>query len=208
MHHQLTTRLAALAFAVLTASINAAETRKPNVLVIVADDLGYGELSVQGFARDIPTPNIDSIAQNGIRFTNGYVTGPYCSPTRAALLTGRHQARLGHEFNPGPARDPAEKVGLDVSQKTIGDHLKAAGYATAWIGKSHLGNSPEFHPLKRGFDTFFGFLGGAHRFLPEEGNSRDPIQRDGTPVEKRGYLTDEIARKRWTLSTSNRASRG
>jgi arylsulfatase A-like enzyme len=174
---------------------SAAEAKKPNVLVIVADDLGWGELTVQGFTKDIPTPHIDSLAKNGTRFTSGYVTGPYCSPTRAALLTGRYQTRFGHEFNPGPAQNPvtgvAGKVGLDLSQKTIGDRMKAAGYATAWIGKSHLGYDPEFHPNKRGFDYYYGFLGGAHGYFNAEGG-RDPIQRNGTPVGKVEYLTDAL----------------
>src|SRR6478672_4770186 len=94
----------------------AAEPRKPNILVIVADDLGYGELGVQGFTKDIPTPHIDAIAAAGTRFTNGYVSGPYCSPTRAALLTGRYQQRFGHEFNPGPAEAAVPDFGLSLNE--------------------------------------------------------------------------------------------
>jgi arylsulfatase A-like enzyme len=184
-----------LAFAAFTAWTHAADAKKPNILVIVADDLGYGELTVQGFTKQIPTPNIDSIAANGTRFTSGYVSGPYCSPTRAALLTGRYQQRFGHEFNPGPAPVADIKVGLDVTQKTFGDRFKSAGYTTAWIGKSHLGYAPEFHPLKRGFDHYFGFLGGAHDYLDSEGNGRDSIQRNGKPVGKVEYLTDAIGRE-------------
>src|SRR5688500_9400856 len=93
-------------------AIPAHAERKPNILLIVADDLGYGELTSQGYTKDIPTPNIDSIEKNGIRFTNGYVSGPYCSPTRAGLLTGRYQQRFGHEFNPGKAVSAGEKIGL------------------------------------------------------------------------------------------------
>jgi arylsulfatase A-like enzyme len=185
------TALTLAVLAVLSVSGRAADDAKPNILIIVADDLGYGELTVQGFRKDIPTPHIDSIAQHGTRFTSGYVSGPYCSPTRAALLTGRYQQRFGHEFNPGPAQTAEAKVGLDLTQKTIGDRFKPAGYATAWIGKSHLGYDPEFHPLKRGFDHYFGFLGGAHSYLDSDGKGRDPIQRDGTPV-KVDYLTEAI----------------
>lgn len=173
----------------------AAETKKPNILVIVADDLGYGELTAQGFTREIPTPNIDSIARNGVRFTSGYVSGPYCSPTRAGLLTGRYQQRFGHEFNPGSAQTAGVHVGLDLSQKTIGDRLKTAGYATAWIGKSHLGYEPDFHPLKRGFDYYFGFLGGMHDYLDVDHRGRDPIQRNGTPLQSIDYLTEELGRE-------------
>src|ERR1043165_9127298 len=87
-----------------------AADRKPNILIILADDLGYGELSCQGNPQ-VPTPNIDSLAKTGVRFTSGYVSGPYCSPTRAALMTGRYQQRFGHEFNPGPAEAASEKFG-------------------------------------------------------------------------------------------------
>src|SRR5436190_8347250 len=87
--------------------------RKPNILVIVADDLGYGELTCQGNPQ-IPTPNIDQIAKNGVRFTSGYVSGPYCSPTRAGLLTGRYQQRFGHEFNPGPAQGASPDFGISL----------------------------------------------------------------------------------------------
>ena len=185
----------ALVLAVSAVLCHGAEARKPNILVIVADDLGYGETTMQGFTKQIPTPNIDSIAKNGTRFTSGYVSGPYCSPTRAALLTGRYQQRLGHEFNPGPATTAGAKVGLDVTQKTMGDRLKAAGYTNAWIGKSHLGYEPEFHPLKRGFDFYFGFLGGAHDYLDFDGRGRDPVQRNGKPVPQEDYLTDSLGRE-------------
>ena len=188
-------RLTAFALAAFSSTLIAADSGKPNVLVIVADDLGYGELTVQGFTTEIPTPQIDSIAKAGVRFTSGYVSGPYCSPTRAALLTGRYQQRLGHEFNPGPAMTADTKVGLDLAQKTAGDRFKAAGYATAWIGKSHLGYEPEFHPLKRGFDYYFGFLGGAHSYLDADGKGRDPIQRNGQPVPKIDYLTEDLGRE-------------
>lgn len=166
---------------------------KPNILLIVADDLGYGELTAQGFTRDIPTPNIDSIAANGIRFTSGYVSGPYCSPTRAGLLTGRYQQRTGHEFNPGPPQAAGDKVGLALTEKTLGDRLKAEGYATGWFGKSHLGYAPEFHPNRRGFDEFYGFLGGAHTYLDVGANGPDPIQHNGKPVDRLEYTTEAFA---------------
>ncbi len=183
--------LLALAFASPLPMAHAAD--KPNVLLIVADDLGYGELGVQGYAKDIPTPHIDSIARNGTRFTSGYVSGPYCSPTRAGLLTGRYQQRSGHEFNPGPAQTAREKVGLALTETTLGDRFKARGYATGWFGKSHLGYDPEFHPNKRGFDEFYGFLGGAHTYLDIGANSPDPIQHNGKPVDKLVYTTEVFA---------------
>ena len=172
------------------ASVVSAADRKPNILVIVADDLGYGELSCQGFTPQIPTPNIDSLAKNGVRFTSGYVSGPYCSPTRAGLMTGRYQTRFGHEFNPGPAEAAVENFGLSLKETTIGDRLKAAGYATGWFGKSHLGYKPEFHPLKRGFDEYFGFLGGMHDYLDAAGDKHNPILRGTEPVNNIGYTTE------------------
>ena len=168
---------------------------KPNILVILADDLGYGELGCQGFTQQIPTPNIDSIAKNGVRFTSGYVSGPYCSPTRAGFMTGRYQQRFGHEFNPGPAEAAVENFGLPLTEKTIGDRLKAAGYATGWFGKSHLGYKPPFHPLKRGFDEYFGFLGGAHSYLDAAGDKANPILRGTEPLPSITYTTEEFARE-------------
>lgn len=181
--------------AVLTAgTLTAHAERKPNILLIVADDLGYGELGLQGFNKDIPTPNIDSLAANGTRFSNGYVSGPYCSPTRAALLTGRYQQRFGHEFNPGPPAEANAKVGLDLNEKTIADRLKTAGYATGWFGKSHLGTAPEFHPQKRGFDEFYGFLGGAHSYV-NPGTGLNGIYHGTELVSNPGYLTEAFGRE-------------
>ena len=183
--------LLALTFLIGPASTaSLAAPRKPNVLVIVADDLGYGELGFQGFTRQIPTPHIDSIAQSGVRFTSGYVTGPYCSPTRAGLMTGRYQQRFGHEFNPGPAQTAPNTVGLSLKEKTIGDRFKEIGYATGWFGKSHLGYAPQFHPLQRGFDDYFGFLGGMHSYLDAEADKKNPILNGTTPVHEMDYTTE------------------
>ena len=185
--------LPALLLPLLASSLPAAE-RRPNVLIIVADDLGYGELGFQGFTRDIPTPHLDQLAANGVRFTNGYVTGPYCSPTRAGLMTGRYQQRFGHEFNPGEAEVTPATIGLPVGEKTIGNRFKALGYTTGWFGKSHLGYAPQFHPLKRGFDAYFGFLGGKHDYLDAEGETFNPILSGTTPVKTIDYTTDAFAR--------------
>ncbi len=160
---------------------------RPNVVAILADDLGYADVGFQG-CKDIPTPHIDSLARSGVRCTSGYVSGPYCSPTRAGLLTGRYQQRFGHEFNPGNGPD----AGLPLSETTIADRLKAAGYVTGLVGKWHLGNAPKFHPQKRGFDEFFGFLGGAHPYLPGRGA---PIYRGTEVVHEKEYLTDAFARE-------------
>lgn len=152
---------------VLQSSANAvqAEATKPNILLILVDDLGYGELGCQG-NREIPTPHIDSIAKNGIRFTSGYVTASYCSPSRAGLLTGRYQTRFGYELNPVGRHNLDPKAGLPTSEVTIADQLKTAGYETAMFGKWHLGGTEPFHPLNRGFDEFYGFLHEGHFFKP------------------------------------------
>ncbi len=165
---------------------------KPNILVILADDLGWGELGCQGFTKEIPTPHIDSIAANGVRFTSGYVSGPYCSPTRAGFMTGRYQQRFGHEFNPGPAKAAADNFGLSLKETTLANRLKTADYTTAWIGKSHLGYKPEFHPLKRGFDYFYGFLGGAHSYLDAQEDASNPILKGTEPVPAITYTTEQF----------------
>ncbi len=188
--------LLALSFAAgVAVNVFAAVARKPNVLIIVGDDLGYGELSCQGFTKEVTTPHIDSIARNGVRFTSGYVSGPYCSPTRAGLMTGRYQQRFGYEFNPGPGQFTPTTVGLPVKETTIGDRFKAAGYATGWFGKSHLGYAPQFHPLRRGFDEYFGFLGGMHDYLDAAGDKYNPILRGTTPVDNIDYTTDAFGRE-------------
>jgi arylsulfatase A-like enzyme len=179
----------------VSSGASAAQSGKPNILLIVADDLGWGELTVQGHAKDIPTPQIDSIAQNGVRFTSGYVSGVYCSPTRAALLTGRYQQRFGHEFNPGPPQTAETSFGLPLTEKTLGDRLKPAGYATAWFGKSHLGHEPEYHPMKRGFDEYFGFLGGAHSYLNLGNKPQNAILLGTEPVKEIDHTTEAFARE-------------
>ena len=167
----------------------AVERRKPDILIIVSDDHGYADTGFNG-CKDIATPNLDSLAQTGVRLSNGYVSCPYCSPTRAGLLTGRYQQRFGHEFNPGAA--DSENIGLPLSETTLADRLKAAGYVTGVVGKWHLGGVPKFHPQRRGFDEFFGFLGGAHSYFPGQGA---PIYRGTEAVVEKDYLTDAFARE-------------
>ena len=157
---------------------------RPNILFIVADDMGYADVGFQG-CRDIPTPNVDALAGSGVRFPSGYVSGPYCSPTRAGLLTGRYQTRFGHEFNPGGGGQ-----GLPVTERTIADRLQAAGYVTGLVGKWHLGAEPAMRPPQRGFAEFYGFLGGAHSYTNAKG-----ILRGDAPVNELDYTTDAFGRE-------------
>ncbi len=177
-----------------TQATAASAGRKPNILVIVADDLGYADLSIQSPTKDIPTPNIDSLANGGVRFTQGYVSCPVCSPTRAGLLTGRYQQRYGHEVNPGPKADRAT-FGLPLSEITLADVLKKSGYSTGIVGKWHLGFQPEHDPTKRGFDEFFGFLPGAHSYDKLQPNGDSSIYRGTEPVDEKEYLTDAFSRE-------------
>src|SRR5687768_7212462 len=175
----------------LGGSVVEAQRRPPNIVVIVSDDMGYGDIGIHG-SKDIPTPNIDALAKGGIRFTDAYVSGPYCSPTRAGLLTGRYPQRFGHEFNLDMSPDYSD-FGLPLSETTIADRLKAAGYQTALVGKWHLGFGDKFHPIERGFDEFFGFLGHSHSYLDPEAASRNPLLDGRNAVEETTYLTDAFA---------------
>jgi len=167
---------------------------KPNIVLIVADDLGYADVGVYGH-QDIPTPHIDSLARNGVRFTNGYVSCPVCSPTRAGLMTGRYQQRFGHELNPGPKNPPHPAFGLPLEEKTIAERLKSLGYATGLVGKWHLGYSTDKQPMSRGFDEFYGFLHGAHPYFDIYDKEERPVMRGATPVTDLDYTTDAFGRE-------------
>jgi arylsulfatase A-like enzyme len=188
--------------------------RLPNIVLIVADDLGYGELGCYG-GKDVPTPHLDSIASNGVRAESGYVTCPVCAPTRAALLTGCYQQRFGLEWNPGNARQAPADYGLPEDQPTLAERLAAAGYATGMVGKWHLGYRQGTRPTERGFQEFFGFLAGAHGYRPAATRSEqegaeprpaaapanaaeaapNPILRGTEPVTESEWLTAAFARE-------------
>ena len=185
--------LGAASMAVPASGLFAADHIKPNVILILADDQGYADVGAHG-CRDLKTPNIDSIARNGIRCTNGYSSCPVCSPMRAGLLTGRYQQRFGFYHNP-PKEMDRTNWGLPLDQKTFAQYMKAQGYATGIVGKWHQGDNEPFHPNKRGFDEFFGFVGGAHNYMHPESGSFNNLQRNGKPVDEKEYLTYAFGRE-------------
>lgn len=188
---------------------------KPNIIIILTDDQGYADVGFNG-CKDIPTPNIDRIAKSGVVFTNGYVSYAVCAPSRAGLITGRYQDRFGYSRNP-LYRPFDESIGLPLTEQTLPELLKQNGYNTMGIGKWHLGVHEKFRPWNRGFNEFFGFLGGGHRYLPEEytivnqdsakneGESyRTKLIRNNKLVEESEYLTDALSREAVSFIERNR----
>jgi arylsulfatase A-like enzyme len=182
------------------------KTASPNIIIILADDLGYADVGFNG-CLDIPTPHIDKIAERGVVFTNGYVSYCVCGPSRAGLMTGRYQDRFGYSRNPLYAPNDPE-MGLPLSEETLADVLKKADYKSLAIGKWHLGAHESLHPLKRGFTDFFGFLGGGHQYFPENFTLNNPYEaanendsyrvkllRNYECVEETEYLTDALSRE-------------
>ena len=195
-----------------------ADPTSPDVVLIFVDDLGYCDSELYG-CDTVPTPNIKRIAEEGVLFTDGYVSSPVCSPSRAGLLTGRYQQRFGHEFLPGTG--PENGDGLPLEEATLADALKDAGYVTGMVGKWHLGSQEQFHPLNRGFDDFFGMVTWGADYLdptredarimrraganpiavesssesPWKGRGNDTLMRGTTPVEENDYLTDAFTRE-------------
>lgn len=167
------------------APLRAAE--KPNILIFYADDLGYGELGCHGF-KEVPTPHIDSIAANGIRFTSGYVSAPLCSPSRAGLMTGRYQQRFGHENNA-----MAAGKGLPDAETTLADRMRKLGYATGIVGKWHLGNDPAKLPMKRGFDEYFGVTGNPGSYFKPKGLVDSRASALPLKAPEAFYTTDAFA---------------
>jgi len=185
-------------FATLAVGPGATAAEKGNVIFIVADDLGYGELGSFG-GRDIPTPHIDSLARHGVRFTNAYVTAPFCAASRAALLTGRYQTRFGFEFNPIGAANADPAIGLPVTETTLPEVMREQGYATALVGKWHLGGSAKFNPQRRGFDEFFGFLHEGHYYVPPPWDGHVTwLRRRTLPDGARGRWTSPEGRVVWS----------
>jgi arylsulfatase A-like enzyme len=167
----------------------AAAEPRPNVVVVLIDDMGYGDLGCYG-AADIRTPHIDRLAREGVKLTDFYANGPVCTPTRAALLTGRYPQRVGLEWAIAPGQT---EPGLPTAETSLARMLKGHGYATALFGKWHLGYRPEFGPLAHGFDEFFGLLSGnIDHYSHKEVNGAPDLYEGTEPVERAGYATDLI----------------
>jgi arylsulfatase A-like enzyme len=171
--------MVALAILLLPASGPAATPEKPNIVFILADDHGYGDLGVQG-ARDVETPNLDRLARQGARLTDFYANHPVCGPSRAGLMTARYQHRFGYENN-GPM-GPGSPNGLPVDEPTVPERLKRVGYATGMTGKWHLGFQPHHVPTARGFDFYYGTLRGAMAYVPDGASGAKTVLR-GTQEE-------------------------
>ena len=191
--------LSALLSALCVFALNAA-AGKPNVIVIVADDLGYADVRFNPQRpKEASTPHLDALAKAGVICRQGYVSGHVCSPTRAGLMTGRYQQRLGL-YTGGEAGS-----GLPMSERIFPQFLKPAGYATAQFGKWHLGPTLEWSPAHRGFDEVFGFLGrGAHDYFKLD-DPEDPIYRGTNVVKETGYLTDRLGEETAAFITRNKA---
>jgi len=164
---------------------------RPNVVLIITDDVGYGDIGSYG-APDIRTPNIDSLAHDGTRLTDFYANASNCSPTRTGLLTGRYQQRYAIEAPLGNASAAGEQ-GLPATGRSLPQLLKNNGYATALLGKWHLGYKPEFSPNAHGYDYFFGFKSGYTDYYQHtDGSGRPDLFENDRPVTETGYMTDVI----------------
>lgn len=184
---------------------------KPNIIVILSDDAGYKDFGFTG-SKEFKTPNLDKLATQGTVFTNAYVASSVCGPSRAGLLTGKYPQRYGflHNNVPGCVDKKAglygRNMGLPLNQKTIADYLKSAGYTSMIVGKWHQGHAMRFHPLNRGFDEFYGFLGGARNYFATQKVSEEHRlwHNMDTLPEPETYLTDLFAEKSCDFIKSNR----
>ena len=210
-------KISLLAFgaAIALNTIAFADHHRPNFVIIMTDDHGYADVGFNG-CEDIPTPNIDRIAHEGVRFTNGYVTYSVCSPSRAGLITGRYQGRFGYRRN--PTLNPFdENAGLPLEEENMAEILKKINYHTGYVGKWHLGTHPKFRPNARGFDEFYGFESGGHRYFPEDLTYQriEDVDRKGAwyntkllrndrRIETDEYLTDEFSHEAVDFIAKNR----
>ncbi len=197
-----------LAIGCAALAVQCALAEKPNIVVIMADDMGYADAGFTG-SKEIHTPNLDSLAAAGVVFEYGYANHPFCGPSRAALLSGRYPHRFGFETN--PAYDPSNPImGIDPGEVLFPERLQRAGYVTGAIGKWHLGAAEPFHPNNRGFDYFYGFLGGGHDYFridlaqPVKEAYLQGLVRNKRPADFEGYLTTALSRDAVAFVEANR----
>ena len=179
--------------------------RKPNIILVLTDDQGWADVGFNG-CTDIPTPNLDRLAGQGVIFSNGYVSHPYCSPSRAGLLTGRYQARFGHDCNMPYEGENDNSIGIPLEEELISEALQKVGYQTSAIGKWHVGDHPDLHPNNQGFDHWFGFAGGGMNYWGKPRGALRTILRNGVPVpeEELNYLTDDFTEEAIDFIDKNR----
>ncbi|BCO19672.1 N-acetylgalactosamine-6-sulfatase [Alteromonas sp. KC3] len=207
MKKQVTKLLAALSFLSALPAV-AIEAERPNILVIITDDQGYADVGYHGFDNDVKTPSLDTLANEGVRFSSGYVAHPFCGPSRTALMTGRYPHKIGADFN---LPVDGSSTGIDTNEIFISKALQQVGYHTGAIGKWHLGEEAPYQPNSRGFDEFYGFLGGGHKFFPDQYRAQyekakasgvkrfndyiTPLMRNTKEVRETEYLTDAFTRE-------------
>ncbi|MRI00130.1 sulfatase-like hydrolase/transferase [Kriegella sp. EG-1] len=205
-------KLLVVGVVLLLFKISYAQEERPNILIILCDDLGYADVGFNG-SLDILTPELDALANASVVCTSAYVAHPFCGPSRAALLTGRYPQKIGVPFNlpHNSSEHDKDNMGVPLNATYMSNALQSVGYHTGIVGKWHLGSAPKFHPNKRGFDDFYGFLGGGHDYFPKQyqanyqkqlkaGNKdiRDyifPLEHNGKEVVETEYLTDAFSRE-------------
>ena len=171
------------------------QSAKPNVVLIMTDDMGYADIGSYG-ASDIRTPNIDSLARDGVRLTDFYSNGVLCSPTRAGFISGRYQQRYGVENALPNAGAPGSERGLEAAGFSLPRLLRNNGYATALVGKWHLGYTPDMSPGAHGFEYFFGLKSGFHDYYQHtSGDGKPDLWENERPIQRQGYMTDLITER-------------
>ncbi len=185
--------VALLLILVFPSCSSARNEKQPNVIVLLVDDAGFADFGFAG-CKDLNTPNIDALANSGVIFSDFHVSSTVCGPSRAGLMTGRYQQRFGFECNPG-----GDFTGVDLSESTIAEAMKQAGYTTAAFGKWHLGEHEGYKPNERGFDYYWGFLSGGRSYFPNKSNDKEgelhSIRENDTFTTFEGYLTDRLGEK-------------
>lgn len=207
------TKIFTLLLLILASGTALADDQRPNIVLIMCDDLGYADVGFNG-ATEIQTPSLDALAKAGTICTSGYVVHPFCGPSRMGMMAGRYPHNFGAPYNLPPSALNIEEYktkGIPVGETLISKVLQDSGYFTGLVGKWHMGFTPEFHPNRRGFDDFYGFLGGGHDYMPQryvatyarqKKNGKKvfneyitPLEHNGKEVTETEYMTDALSRE-------------